>query len=289
MIQLLAFDLDGTLLDPSGQPSPAALSTLEQLAERGICFASISGRSVSRSLKPLEAYPQLTRQMHVCGYNGAVGVSPIRNGQRKLLFDKRLPDDIFVDLVHYARQQNLNLVYCRCDSGEKGLVEEYRFLWEPDELEVVIDWTGDGYICDKRLIERIVEGEFRSPPKLMIFPGKGRQKRTIAELRERFGRRIYVAWGVKDLLEVMHPEVDKGVALRTLSESVGVPLEQIMAIGDGNNDLPMLQQAGLGILMGNAEPETHRAVDGAGIHLTPPLAEDGFSQAIQKYILDGEG
>lgn len=289
MIRLLVFDLDGTVLDPFGRPSPAALATIGELAERGIGVASISGRSVSRSLKPLAACPQLTRQMHVCGYNGAVGVGPVQDGHRKLLFEKRLAADVFVDLAQYTRQRNLNLVYCRCDSGEEGLVEEYRFLRDPDELEVVIDWTGDGYVRDGRLIERIVEGEFQAPPKVMIFPGKGCQERTIAELRERFGRRIYVAWGVKDLLEVMHPEADKGVALRALAERVGVPLEQIMAIGDGNNDLPMLQQAGLGILMGNAEPETHRAVEGAGIHLTLPLAEDGFSQAVRKYILDGKG
>jgi hydroxymethylpyrimidine pyrophosphatase-like HAD family hydrolase len=285
-IGLVAFDLDGTILDPAGRPEANALAALDALAARGIPAAAVSGRSIRRSLQPLAGYDPLARRLHICGYNGAAGVGPVAGGRRPLLYTRRLPGEVFLELTEYACQQGLNLVYCRCEEGDEGLIEEYRFLRRIGDSESAIDWRGAGYVWDPRLVERIRRGELGPPPKIMLFAEKGRQDRTLAGLQERFGGRVYVAWAVKELLEIMHPEVHKGVALQALSRATGVPMARIMAIGDGNNDLPMLRQAGLGVLMGNAEPEVRRAVEGSPVRLAPPFAAGGFARAIQRYVLD---
>ena len=285
MIDLVVFDLDGTVLDHSGHPALSALTAIRALVDRGIPIASISGRSIRRSLQPLSAHQDFTPLMHVCGYNGAAGVGPLANGHRPLLYARRLPADLLKELVDYACERGLNLVYCRCDEKPDELMEEYRFLRDTAGEQTAIDWTGSGYVHDPRLLERIRGDELGPPPKIMLFAESDRQEQTIAELNERFGGRIYIAWAVRELLEIMPPKADKGVALQALSQATGVPLERIMAIGDGNNDLPMLRKAGLGLLMGSADPEVRQAVAGTSIRLAHPFAEDGFARAVRDYVL----
>jgi len=283
MVDLVTFDLDGTLLDHSGQPAPSGLAALRELIDKGISFASISGRSVRRSLQPLAAHPDLTRRMHVCGYNGAVGVGPGAEGQRSLLYAQRLPEEVFLELIDFGDERNFNLTYCRCEEGEQGLVEEYRFLSDIQDDGSAIDWRGPGYAYDPQLIENIRSGQFGPPPKIMFLVDPTLQERILSELKERFGDRVYVAWAVRGVLEIMSPEANKGVALQALAEAISVPIDKVMAIGDGNNDLPMLKRAGLGVLMGNAEEEIQKAIAGTDIHLAPPFTEDGFARSLRQY------
>ena len=283
MVDLVTFDLDGTLLDHSGRPAPNGLAALRELMVKGIPFASISGRSVRRSLQPLAAHPDLTRRMHVCGYNGAVGVGPGEEGQRSLLYAHRLSEDIFLELVDFGSERNFNLTYCRCEEAELGLVEEYRFPCDIQDKDSAIDWRGPGYVHDPQLVENIRSGQFGPPPKIMFLIDPAQQDCVLKELEERFGGRIYVAWAVRGVIEIMSPEANKGVALQALAEEISVPVERIMSIGDGNNDLPMLRRAGLGVLMGNAEEEIRRAIDGTDIRLAPPFAEDGFARSLRQY------
>ena len=280
--KLVAFDLDGTILAPSSQPAASAIAVLRQLVDRDVAIASISGRSIRRSLEPLTEYPDLIRRMHICGYNGAIGVGPAMDGRREILYAKRLPDDVFLELVDYIFERDLNLVYCYCEKVDQGLVEEYRYRWETEEVQVA-NWIGSGFACDGRLIERIRAGELGPPPKIMVLSEQDQRDRTITEVSKLFGNRIYAAWAVKGRLEIMHPGVDKGFALRALSETTGVSLHEIMAIGDSNNDLPMLRQAGIGVLMGNAEPEIRSSVADSDIVIAPSFAEDGFAQAVREY------
>jgi Cof subfamily protein (haloacid dehalogenase superfamily) len=283
MVDLVTFDLDGTLLDHSGQPAPSGLAALRELIDKGILFASISGRSVRRSLQPLAAHPDLTRRMHVCGYNGAVGVGPGEEGQRSLLYAHRLPAKVFLELIDFGSERKFNLTYCRCEESGQGLVEEYRFLCDIQDDGSSIDWRGPGYAHDPKLIENIRSGQFGPPPKIMFLVDPTLQERVLGELEERFGDCIYVAWAVRGVIEIMPPEANKGVALQALAEAISVPIDRIMAIGDGNNDLPMLKRAGLGLLMGNAEEEVQKAIFGTDIRLAPPFAEDGFARSLRQY------
>jgi Cof subfamily protein (haloacid dehalogenase superfamily) len=285
MVDLVAFDLDGTILDHSGRPARSALSAIRALVERGIPIASISGRSVRRSLQPLSAHADFTDRMHICGYNGAAGVGPLASGRRSILYVRRLAADVFAELVGYASEQDLNLVYCRCDEDPEGLIEEYRFLRDAEGEEAAIGWTGAEYVLDPGLIERIRSGELEPPPKIMLFTEPDRQEQTIAELQGDFGGRIYATWAVRGLLEIMPTGADKGVALQALSQATGVPAERIMAIGDGNNDLPMLRQAGLSLLMGSADPQVREAVAGTAVRLARTFAEDGFARAVREHVL----
>jgi len=82
-------------------------------------------------------------------------------------------------------------------------------------------------------------------------------------------------------LDVTAMDANKGAALATLAEHLGVPLAQTAAIGDGGNDPAMFHVAGLSIAMGQAEDAVKRQAD----VVTGANTEDGVAQAIEKYLL----
>ena len=90
------------------------------------------------------------------------------------------------------------------------------------------------------------------------------------------------------LLDVLHPEVSKGVGVRAAAREQGLGREEVMAIGDNFNDLEMLEYAGTSVLMDNAEASLRAQLqDLANCHATATNDEDGVALAIEKYILGG--
>ncbi len=85
------------------------------------------------------------------------------------------------------------------------------------------------------------------------------------------------------LVDVLDPRVHKGVALAFLRERWGVAAAETLAIGDNWNDREMLLEAGLGLVMGNAEPGMLRL----GLPVLPRNDDDGVAVAIERYILGG--
>lgn len=85
-------------------------------------------------------------------------------------------------------------------------------------------------------------------------------------------------------LDITHPLANKGVALSELARLLAVPLAEVAVIGDGGNDVAMFERSGLSIAMGNASPEVQQAAD----CVTDSNREDGFANAIERFILGGD-
>ena len=283
MIDLVAFDLDGTVLDPHSRLAGSAAAALAALGERGIPAASISGRSISRTLEPFAACPQLVKSMHLAGYNGSVVLGPDAGGGRAVLHEERLDAAVFAELVRYAQATALNLIYARYDRRDDGVLEEYRHADSVDGLEA---FGGAGFVLDRDLYDRCLRGDLGPPPKIMLVVDPAERPAHIAAL-EAIGRdQIYISWALPDRVEVMRRGADKGKALRLLAQQVGAPLERVLAIGDADNDLPMLRTAGVGVLMGNAKEPVQAAVREEGGRIGPAFAEDGFAKIVREYALD---
>jgi Cof subfamily protein (haloacid dehalogenase superfamily) len=85
-------------------------------------------------------------------------------------------------------------------------------------------------------------------------------------------------------LDITHLQANKGEAISTIAKLLAVPLAEIAVIGDGRNDVAMFERSGLSIAMGNASPEVQRAAD----FVTESNRDDGFANAIDRFILGGE-
>lgn len=285
VIKLVAFDLDGTILNHSNEPSGASMAAIRGLLDRGVAVASMSGRNFERNQIPFLTDPDVADALYAGCYNGAMVFSPKQalNGERQVMHEQRLPDDVFLALIQYAAEQRMNFVYCRCDLHPEGVREVYMTDHTTEMSRAVAAMTDMVYDVDADLARRILAKELTTPPKIMLLPKVGRADETVAELNDIFGDQIYMAWAVAGRIEIMHPAVNKGAALSAIAEHLGLGLDEVMAVGDGNNDLPMLRVAGTGVLMDNADAATHRAVGGEDILQTDPIENEGFAKAVQRY------
>ncbi|MBK7996403.1 MAG: HAD-IIB family hydrolase [Blastocatellia bacterium] len=125
------------------------------------------------------------------------------------------------------------------------------------------------------------------PPIQIFYVGGCDLMDEIAErlTRELHGQAkvVLTAYRKLDLaiLDVINPQASKGAALKTLAESFNINADEVMAIGDNQNDLEMLEYAGLPIIMANAD----ESLQNKGFTTTLSNDEDGVAVAIEKYIL----
>ena len=103
-------------------------------------------------------------------------------------------------------------------------------------------------------------------------------------VQENFGDRLTVTNSKPTYLEMVNPQANKGAALAYLAEKLDIKQEEVMAIGDSNNDLDMIRYAGWGVAMGNAADK----VKAAARFVTTRNDEDGVAEAVVKYVLCGE-
>ena len=281
-VRLVAFDLDGTLLDDMGRISVASVDALRRLVKAEIPLASISGRNVGKSLAPFS--PDLRAALMVGSYNGAMVLGNGPDNERPLLHEQRLPRDGLPDLLRLIGDWRLNFIYCRCETDSHGLNESYLTDEETEWVRNLVRMTGVDILLDEHLFDRMQRRELGPPPKMIVLPGTSRREEVFAGMQAAFGRRFYLARTGNDRIEIMHPEVNKAVALRKLCEACDVSPSQALAVGDGDNDLPMLGAAGIGVLMGNADSLTRDSAAAAGVRMAESLEDDGFSKTVARVL-----
>jgi len=98
-------------------------------------------------------------------------------------------------------------------------------------------------------------------PKVVIVAEQADVERMLPEVRQRWAGRLYAATSMPTYIEFTHVDSDKRRALQFLCERLGVSEAATVAVGDGRNDLPMLEWAGLGVAVADAAPEVLAAAD----------------------------
>jgi hydroxymethylpyrimidine pyrophosphatase-like HAD family hydrolase len=105
--------------------------------------------------------------------------------------------------------------------------------------------------------------------------------RAQGSISEELGDRVSAATSQPYYLDITHPRANKGAVVEFLSKRYEVPRESIATIGDGRNDVLMFDRSGLSIAMGNAHPDVQHAAQ----HVTTTNEDDGFANAVDRYIL----
>ena len=110
-----------------------------------------------------------------------------------------------------------------------------------------------------------------------------RLARCERDVRGALADNAFVARSQPYYLDITHPLANKGVALSEIAKLLTVPLAEIAVVGDGSNDVAMFERSGRSIAMGNASPAVQRAAD----FVTDSNREEGFANAIERFILGG--
>ena len=284
MIDLVAFDLDGTVLDSQGRLTDSSAEAITELVRRGIPAVTISGRSIGRTLQPFEERAELVSGLYMAGHNGAVVVGPDTDSGRPVLHEERLDPDMLVKVARYAQEAGLNLVCADFEQSDGEIVEVYHHALP---VSGMASFGGPGFVLDPDLYSKCLAGDRTPPPMVLAVVDPDERPGHIAALESLGGDRINVSWALPDRIQVIRSGVDKGRALSMLAQRMDVPLERVLAIGDSHNDLPMLRTAGIGVLMGNAAASVQAAVQGEDVRIGPTLSDGGFEAIVREYALGG--
>lgn len=270
-IRIIAFDLDGTLLDSSKNLSPVNLAALERAAAAGIELVPTTGRFFSAMPAPIRELPFLRYAITI---NGAA-VSDLRAG--KTIYQAEMPWRLALDIMREL--DPLPVVY-DCYMGNRA----YMTAALKERIDDMVSsphyrrMLRDLRISVPDLKEYLMEQK-KDVQKIQFFsPDEALRKRLLKELPLRY-ENIYASTSVPDNVEINQIHANKGEALMVLADYLGVPRDATMAFGDGLNDLSMIKDAGIGVAMANACGE---AKELAG-WIAPSCDEDGVACGINKF------
>jgi Cof subfamily protein (haloacid dehalogenase superfamily) len=143
------------------------------------------------------------------------------------------------------------------------------------------------YIRHFGVTGKIVGDDIFNPPanptKLLVMTNDEEDAvKMMKELEERFGDALYITRSNANFVEMMNPKANKANGLRKLAEETGVAMSDVLAMGDGENDVEMLTSAGIGVAMGNGAERIRSAAK----HVAPTNDEDGVSWAVERFAFE---
>lgn len=274
MIRLLAIDIDGTLLDSKGRVPAANLDAIHRAAGRGVRIVIATGRSFHFALQALAELPD---DLTLLVYNGAIARS--RSGETHLR--RLLPQGIAREVLAATIEWRADTA-CVFDRPAAGQLVYDRMDWSHPNRAGFMRRNAAIIQAVDRLEDAVSED-----PVQVTFNGGVQAMRAVAS--------HLAALSVAGQLEVMlteYPQRDfsmvdvcgagitKGSGLAAVAARFGVAQAEVMAVGDNHNDRDMLEWAGIGVVMGNAEPELKHA----SFHETGTNDDAGLAKAIDRFI-----
>ena len=272
-IRLIACDLDGTLLTDDKKLTERTENALLKANAAGILFVPATGRFY-------KGMPEEVRALSFIRYcieiNGAL-VRDIGTDETIYAADISTEDA----LSFYGYLDTLPVIYdCYIDSWgymtEEMQNKAGEYISNVHSLKMVRELRKPV----PELKQYIREGNLR-PQKMQLFTENDVPYRDflLGDLRTKFPQ-FSITSSLPNNIEVNSKKADKGLALTALAKHLGFKKEQLMAFGDGLNDIAMLKAAGYGVAMKNAHPDTWKA---ALLH-TEDCNHDGVAQMIEKFL-----
>lgn len=262
-IQLVAVDMDDTLLDAALQVSPRTCEVIRQAHEQGVLVTIATGRMYSSAM-PFAR--KLNMQTPIITYNGGMVRSAFTG---EMLFHKTIAPHAAGQLVKLFREKGWYL--------QSHMNDELYVAERTDKTKLYESVAG---VTAVPLGDKFYSMQ-HEPTKMLAIAEPQEILEIQKLLKQEFAGEIFAATSKPNYLELTDPSVNKGHGLEMLAKSLGISRENVMAIGDSNNDIPMLQYAGLGIAMENAT-EKVKAVAKA---VTGHHNAHGVAEAIEKYAL----
>lgn len=264
MIDLLAIDLDGTLLTNSKTITDRTRRAIKAVQAQDIKVIIATARP-PRSVAKIYRYLEL-KDAIIC-YNGALLYDPI---SKTVISHSPIPLETAKDVVSFARLIWPDIIVSAEVLDEwftEKLSEQYQTEvskeFKPDKLGPINSWL----TCDVT--------------KLLLLGPEEKLSIVKSELKENFGKKISIAQNEGHLLQIMKAGISKGEGLRKICEYYNIPLKRTLAIGDNFNDLDMIAIAGLGAAMADAPEEVKKVAD----YITSSNEENGVAEVIERFVL----
>ena len=261
MIKMVATDIDGTILKWSFQFSPEVKKCIKELDENGIKVVLVTGRMHSSAVPVAQ---ELGLHTPIVSYQGGL----IKDANGKTLYQKDLRPDYAKKIIKWARKNNVHLN-----------------LYLDDKLYVE---------KDNDFVKRYTDGKFvtytvcsfddlviKNVNKLLAIDYNDASRVTgwVTELQKKYPE-LYIVKSTPYFCEIGSPDAKKSNGVKFLAERWGIKQDEILTIGDQDNDIELLKAGGVRVAMGNATPELKACAD----YITETVENDGFVKTMEKFI-----
>jgi hypothetical protein len=269
--KIIALDIDGTLVDDWNQIDSMTLRTLQQARARGIKIVLTTGRPLSGTLSLLEKLGLNNNpNEYVITYQGAI----LETTNGDIIYQNPLTFRAFVNIEMNLFHKPINLL---------SLTNNSIYIVQKDAnyftaKEAVKNHLSIKFRTLHEMIEKRDELVF---PKLMIAGRKENLDNIQPILMDQFSGNYNLIRSENNYIDINQKNVDKGVALQKLVKHLHLVRENVLAIGNGDNDLSMIKYAGLGIGMQNSTSNILKQAD----IITSSNNDSGVAKAIRKFVL----
>jgi Cof subfamily protein (haloacid dehalogenase superfamily) len=265
-IDLIVVDLDGTLLNSQHQMTERSEQALKAAIEKGAQVVIATGKSRFSGEEVIHRLGLTTPGIYLQGLT-------IYRPDNSIAFQKTLEPSLARRVITFAEDRGFamaaysgNRILVRSLSpGADELASRYH---EPLPEEV-------GPL--QNLLDEIPVHKL-----LALKPGEPRRIKALRwQLQAQLDGQGRLVQALDDMLEILPPGASKGAALKVLLKELNIPAERVLAIGDGENDIEMIEVAGIGVAVDNAVPSLKAAAD----HVVASNDADGVAEAIERFVL----
>ena len=252
MIKLFAMDLDGTSLDNNSILRKETIDALKKLDENGIKFVFTSGR----------AMPSVRYLMSLTGIdnpfvtnNGALAMI----NKEKPIYTKGIDDKKIKDLINFRENNELSYQFYDVDTYYSNRIRPERFNHLKKDSQYGMNYQVNFSFSTNPLKE--LNNRKNTALKFQIFPDVEKKEEKIMVLEKVKELDLYATSSNDKVIEIMEKNVNKFNGISEIGSFLGINKNEIAAIGDQDNDIPMLENSILSFAMGNSIEKVKEVCD----------------------------
>ncbi len=264
-IKLIVTDIDGTLLNSQHELSERTENALKAAIEKGVKVVLATGKTCISGMETVRRLNLDTPGIYLQGL-------AIYEADGTLRWQQTLDPKVARTAINCGEDRGFTMVaysgahiLCRTRNRDMDALMEYHD-GEPEAVGPL-----------QNILDTI--------PVNKVLAVKLAQPRAITALRWQLSMQINgtgkLVQALDDMVEILPPGASKGAALKLLLKDLKIPAENVMAIGDGENDLEMIQLAGIGVAVGNANQKLKEAAD----QVVASNDKDGVAEAVESFVL----
>ncbi len=277
MPRLLVLDIDGTLLNSEDIVTPVVSDAIRRAREHGVAVALATGRRVGSTRQVVE---EVGIGLPIVTFNGALVWDTERE---EAIHELAFSAPVIQRVIELCREYDAAPVLLQGPAyGERIFVPTGNWL-RPEYLEWFLDPR-------RSYVDEVPADEMLNLPGILTIDVFGPEA-TLQKLSMAFAELEAQVYDVGEVssqtdppnwaLNVHMPGASKAAGVQVLAQKLGCTLADVVAIGDGFNDLPLLEAAGVGVAMGNASEEVKARAD----VVVNSHDEDGVAEAIERFVL----
>lgn len=252
MIKLFAMDLDGTSLDNNSILRKETIDALKKLDKNGIKFVFTSGR----------AMPSVRYLMSLTGIdnpfvtnNGALAMI----NKEKSIYTKGIEDKKIKDLINFSENNELSYQFYDVDTYYSNRIRPERFNHLKKDSQYGMNYQVNFSFSTNPLKE--LNNRKNTALKFQIFPDIEKKEEKIMVLEKVKELDLYATSSNEKVIEIMEKNVNKFNGISEIGSFLGINKNEIAAIGDQDNDIPMLENSILSFAMGNSIEKVKEVCD----------------------------